>query len=296
MIFSLNLLKQIISIQVRSGNMKLKNKTAIVTGATRGIGLAIARSLSERGVRLILPLHDDWPEDSKALKKEFGREDQSHILIKADLRKRKDVNKLATLVKKEAGTVHILINNIERGGMPIVHGSYDRAINSNQWQLELETTLLAKRLVFETCLPLLKKARQASVINISSIAGITGRSGPAGLVFSDGYSVANKGIASLTETWARIGAPSIRVNELMLGLVDSRHGKNTMGWKTLSAKQKKQLLAHTLLGRTGKVGEVVDTVLFLLTNADYMTGATIRLDGGYVLGGEDVPSMPNGII
>ena len=117
---------------------------------------------------------------------------------------------MATAVEKKVGALHILINNIERGGMPVVHGSYDRDVNCDQWQLELNTTLLAKKLIFEACLPLLKKAEQASVINISSIAGLTGRIGPAGLIFSDGYAAANRGIASLTETWARIGAPSVR--------------------------------------------------------------------------------------
>jgi 3-oxoacyl-[acyl-carrier protein] reductase len=276
--------------------MKLKNKTALVTGATRGIGLAIARSLAAKGARLVLPWHDDRPKDSKALQDEFGGSEQKHIFIKADLRNRKDVTKVAAAVKKKAGALHILVNNIERGGMPIVHGSYNRDINRDQWQLELDTTLLAKRLVFETCLPLLKKAPQASVINISSIAGLTGRSGPAGLLYSDGYAAANRGIGSLTESWARIGAPSVRVNELMLGLIDTRHGRNTRGWQALSSKQKKQLLNHTLLGRTGTPKEVVEAVLFLISKADYMTGTIIRFDGGFVLGGEDVPPMPKGII
>ncbi len=276
--------------------MKLKNKIALVTGATRGIGLAIARNLSTRGVRLVLPWYDDGPVDIKKFRYEFGHKSKNHIFVKADLRNPKSVENVAADIQKKAGTLHILINNIERGGMPIVHGSYDRKINREQWQLELDTTLLAKRLVFDSCLPLLKKAKHASVINISSVAGLTGRSGPAGFIFSDGYSAANRAISSLTETWARIGAPSIQVNELMLGLIDSRHGKGTRGWKNLSAQQKKQLINHTLLKRTGKPEDVVETILFLLTRAEYMTGTTIRLDGGYVLGGENVHPMPKGVI
>lgn len=276
--------------------MKLKNKNALVAGATRGIGRAIARSLAAGGVRLILPWHDDWLEDAKSLQDELACSKTGHIFIKSDLRNQCDVDNMAETIKKKTGTLHILINNIERGGMPVVHGSYDRELNREQWQLELETTLLAKRLVFEACLPLLKKAEQASVINISSIAGITGRSGPAGLLFSDGYAAANRGIGSLTETWARIGAPSVRVNELMLGLIDTRHGKKTRGWQTLSPAQKKQLRDHTLLGRTGTTKEVVETILFLLRKGDFMTGATLRLDGGFVLGGENTPPMPDGIL
>jgi 3-oxoacyl-[acyl-carrier protein] reductase len=276
--------------------MKLRKKTALVAGATRGIGLAIARGLAAEGVRLVLPWHDDWPDDAKTLQDEFGDTDGNHILVRADLRERRDVDKVAVAAEKRAGALHILNNNIERGGMPIVHGPYDRSINRDQWQLELDTTLLAKRLIFETCLPLMQKVGQASVINISSIAAITGRSGPADLLFSDGNAAANRAIASLTETWARIGAPSVRVNEIMLGIFDTRHGKDTRGWQALSAAQKKKLLDHILLGRTGLPLEVVDTVLFLLKKAEYMTGTTIRLVGGYVLGGEKVQPVPDGIL
>jgi len=276
--------------------MKFKNKTALVTGATRGIGLAIAKSLAAKGCRLILPLYDDWPDASKALQEKLSCSKQKHIFIQTDLRNRNDVNTMVSIIQEKVGSLDILINNIERGGMPVVHGSYNQEINRDQWQLELDTTLLAKKLIFEACLPLLKEAEQASVINISSIAGLTGRTGPAGLLFSDGYAAANRGIASFTENWARIGAPSVRVNELMVGLIDTRHGKKTRGWQTLTSKQKKQLLGHTLLGRTGTPKEVVKTVHFLISNADYITGTVIRVDGGFVLGGEEVPPMPDGII
>jgi 3-oxoacyl-[acyl-carrier protein] reductase len=276
--------------------MKLKNKSALVAGATKGIGLAIARSLAAKGIRLILPLHDDWPKASKALQDEFGCSRQKHIFIQTDLRNRSDVNKMVSIIQEKVGSLDILINNIERGGMPVVHGSYNQEINRDQWQLELDTTLLAKKLIFEACLPLLKEAEQASVINISSIAGLTGRTGPAGLIFSDGYAAANRGIASFTENWARIGAPSVRVNEIMVGLIDTRHGKKTRGWQSLTSEQKTQLLGHTLLGRTGTPKEIVKTVHFLISNADYITGTVIRVDGGFVLGGEEVPPMPDGVI
>jgi len=285
-----------ISKYIRSGNMKFKNKTALVTGATRGIGLAIAKSLASKGVRLILPLYNDWPEASQSLKERLSCSKQTHIFIQTDLRNQNDVNKMVSIIQKNVGSLDILINNIERGGMPVVHGSYNQEINRDQWQLELDTTLLAKKLIFEACLPLLKEAEQASVINISSIAGLTGRTGPAGLIFSDGYAAANRSIASFTEIWARIGAPSVRVNELMVGLIDTRHGKKTRGWQTLTSEQKKQLLDHTLLGRTGTPKEIVNTVLFLISKANYITGTVIRVDGGFVLGGEEVPPMPDGVI
>ena len=270
--------------------MELQNKYGLVLGASRGIGRAIARRLAAEGARLILPWHD-WPESVQEMKEEFA----GHLSLQADLRCPDSVQALARQIEAECGGLHILINNIERGGMPVVHGSYDRPMNSGQWQVEMETTLRAKQLVFEHCLPLLRQAGQAAVVNISSIAALTGRSGPAGLLFSDGYAAANRGVASLTETWARLGAPSIRVNELMLGLFDYRHGPGTRGWGLLSPGEQEALLEHTLLRRTGSPEEAAEAVLFLI-QAEFMTGAVLRLDGGFVLGGAQIPDMPEGVL
>ncbi|MBW2328460.1 MAG: SDR family oxidoreductase [Deltaproteobacteria bacterium] len=275
--------------------MKLAEKYGLVLGASRGIGLAIARKLAKQEVRLALPWFD-WPDSCRNMGEEFAAMNMGHITLQADLREPDSVRDMVQTINNEFGCLHILVNNIERGGMPIVHGSYQRQVNREQWQLEMDTTLHAKWLVFEQCLDLLRKAERASVVNISSIAAITGRSGPAGMFFNDGYAAANRGIASLTENWARIGAPSIRVNEIMLGLIDRRHGPGTRGWDLLDRKSKKKLLEHTLLERTGTPEEVADAVLFLVRDADFMTGSTIRLDGGYVLGGEKVDPMPNGVV
>jgi 3-oxoacyl-[acyl-carrier protein] reductase len=275
--------------------MHLNNKYALVLGASRGIGRAIARSLANQGVKLILTRFD-WPEDCDEMEQEFLQMNTGHIIVSADLRSAQDLKTLTDTIASTYGSLHILINNIERGGMPIIHGSYEKEVNLEQWQLELDTTLHAKWRVFNSCLPLLKKAEEAVVVNISSIAGMVGRSGPAGLIFNDGYAAANRAITTLTETWARLTAPNIRVNEIMLGFIDTRHGKNTRGWKNLSEKERKHVLDHILLGRTGKPEEVADAVLFLVRDAVYMTGSVIRMDGGYMLGADRIPAMPAGIL
>ena len=275
--------------------MNIAGKRALVLGAARGIGRAIARSLADQGVRLILPWLD-WPESVAELQGEFGGDRDRHLLMRTDLRQANEVAELMAAINEQFGGLEIVVNNIERGGMPIVHGGYDRDINRDQWQLEMETTLRAKWLVFDQALPLLRRSETATVVNVSSIAGIVGRSGPAGLLFSDGYAAANRGVRSLTETWARIGAPNIRVNELMLGLIDSRHGPGTWGWDLLSEEQRRGVLRHTLLRRTGRPEEVAQAALFLIRDADFLTGSVLRLDGGYVVGGEAPSVMPDGVL
>jgi len=174
----------------------------------------------------------------------------------------------------------------------VVHGPYV----PEQWDLEMETTLRAKRWVFESALPHLKASGNGVVINFSSIAAIVGRSGPAGAIFNDGYAAANRGVSLLTETWARMGAPLVRVNEIMLGLVATRHAEKTLGWSLLTKADQKALIDHTLLQRTGTVEDVVKSVFFIIKDAPFMTGSVLRLDGGYVLGGENIASMPPGIL
>ncbi|MEN8141075.1 MAG: SDR family oxidoreductase [Thermodesulfobacteriota bacterium] len=270
--------------------MQLENKTALVLGASRHLGRAMAMALGREGARLVLP-YFDWPDSVAEMEEDLAAAGFAHLTLAVDLRDEAQVTEMAARIKKEYGGLDILVNNIERGGMPLVHGPY----TPEQWELELATTITAKHLVFSHCLPLLQRRTGAAVINISSIAGLTGRSGPAGLIFGDAYSAANRAVSSFTETWARQAAPEVRVNEIMLGLFAHRHGEGTRGWPLLTAEQQHELIDHTLLGRTGQADDLVKAMLFLIKDAPFMTGATLRLDGGYVLGGAEVPPMPAGL-
>jgi 3-oxoacyl-[acyl-carrier protein] reductase len=260
--------------------MKLNGKVALVLGAIKGIGNGIALSLADAGVNVALN-YFDWEEELATLKNDF-----------ADLLETEAIPAMIHKVIDRFGQLDILINNIERGGWPVVHGPY----NSQQWDLEIETTLRAKRWVFEAALPHLKASGDAVVINFSSIAAIVGRSGPARLIFNDGYAAANRGVSLFTETWARIGAPEVRVNEVMLGFFETRHAEKTRGWGLLTAKQKKAVRDHTLLNRTGTIEDIVSAVLYIIKDAPFMTGSVLKLDGGYVLGGEKVDKIPSGIL
>jgi len=261
---------------------------ALVLGATRGVGRAIALDLAGRGASVIIPYYD-WPDDCAETIRLLEALDGDHFAVPADLRDPDQVKDLLAAAAERYGRLDILINNIERGGMPIVHGPY----TPEQWDIEMDTTLKAKWWVFHESLPLLRAGTDAAVINISSIAALVGRCGPAGLIFNDGYAAANRAVSSFTETWARQAAP-VRVNELMLGFIEQRHAEGTRGWGLLNQRQRREIIGHTLLGRTGTVDDVVKAVRFLLWEAPYMTGAVIRLDGGYTLGGREVPPMPRG--
>jgi 3-oxoacyl-[acyl-carrier protein] reductase len=236
--------------------------------------------------------YHDWPEALPRLQADLADFADKSALFDVDLRDCAAVSGLLKGVLSRFGRLDILVNNIERGGWPIVHGPY----TPNQWDLEMETTLRAKRWVFDAALPHLKAGGNGCVINLSSIAGVVGRSGPASLVFNDGYAAANRAVSLLTESWARAAAPEVRVNEIMVGLVATRHGEETRGWGLLDNDQKQALLDHTLLRRIGTIDDVVRAVRFVIEEAPFMSGSVIRLDGGYVLGGDKVGPMPPGVL
>jgi 3-oxoacyl-[acyl-carrier protein] reductase len=271
--------------------MNLEGKVALVLGGIKGIGRSVGLALAQAGARVALNYYD-WEEELDTLKRDVAATGRDHLILKTDLREVADIPLLVQAVVGRFGRLDILVNNIERGGWPVVHGPYV----GEQWDLEMETTLRAKRWVFQAALPHLKAAGDGAVINLSSIAAIVGRSGPAAPVFNDGYAAASRAVSLLTETWAREAAPEVRVNEIMAGFVETRHGPATRGWGLLSEAEKQAIIDHTLLGRTGTIDDVVKAVMFILRDAPFMTGSVLRLDGGYVLGGEKMQPLPRGVL
>ena len=271
--------------------MELKNKVALVLGSIRGIGKGVGLALAKQGVKVVLN-YFDWEEHLDDMKRDFNQIGADHLIIRTNLLETEKIPGLIHKVVDRFGGLDILINNIERGGWPVVHGPYVQA----QWDLEMATTVRAKWWVFNSAFPYLKTSGEGVVINFSSIAGIVGRSGPASYVFNDGYAAANRGISLLTETWARMGAPEVRVNEIMLGFFETRHGEKTRGWGLLTREQKQSIVEHTLMKRTGAITDIVKAVTFIIKDAPFMTGSVLRLDGGYSLGGAMVAPMPEGVV
>jgi 3-oxoacyl-[acyl-carrier protein] reductase len=275
--------------------MSLQGKIALIPGAPRPIGRAIARKFARQGATLVLPVYD-LPEVVAEMEDEFQAASYTYFSSSVDLRRAEEVATLSESIRTRFGALDFLINNIERGGMPVVHGSYDLPCNNGQWDLEITTTMHAKWLLYHHLFPVMRGRVGGSVVNISSIAAITGRSGPAAVFFNDGYSAANRAIQSFTETWAKEAAPAVRVNELMVGLIQYRHGEGTRGWECLTDQEKKDLQTTILLQRTGLPDEVATAVYFLAVEAGYMTGTVLRMDGGFILGNSIVPPIPPGIL
>ncbi|RWX48529.1 short chain dehydrogenase, partial [Candidatus Electrothrix communis] len=123
--------------------MKIQGKNALVLGASRGMGRSIARKLASEGMRLFLPWFD-WPDSCREMEAEFVEMGAGHVTLEVDLRNPVAIGEMVDRLQVEFGVLHVLVNNVERGGMPIVHGSYSRPVNAEQWQLEMETTLHAK--------------------------------------------------------------------------------------------------------------------------------------------------------
>jgi 3-oxoacyl-[acyl-carrier protein] reductase len=275
--------------------MNLIGKSVIIPGASRPFGRAIARRFGKQGATLVCPILD-WPESIEEMTSEFNGSGFNFHTLRCDLQDRDQVIKLVDFTGSITGSVDFLINNIERGGMPIVHGGYERPCNRDQWDLEMNTTLKAKWLLFSHFSPMMNRNGGAAVVNISSCAAIVGRNGPAAAFYADAYSAANRAVSSFTETWARSASPEIRVNELMVGLVSHRHGEHTRGWATLSEAERQAVNDAILLGRTGMPEEIAEAVYFLAVHATYMTGAIMRVDGGLALGKNSVPPLPPGIL
>jgi 3-oxoacyl-[acyl-carrier protein] reductase len=271
--------------------MELAGKAALVLGGIKGIGRSIALALAKGGAAVALN-YFDWEEELIALTSDIAAAGPDHLILKTNLLEVENIPRMVQTAAERFGRLDILVNNIERGGWPIVHGAYLR----EQWDLELETTLRAKHWVFAAALPFLKASGDGAVVNFSSIAGLVGRAGAAAPVFNDGYAAASRAVSLLTETWAREAAPEVRVNEIMLGFVETRHGPGTRGWGLLSEAEKQAIRDHTLLGRTGTIEDIVKAVMFILQDAPFMTGSVLRLDGGYVLGGEKMQPMPKGVV
>jgi len=258
--------------------MHLEGAVALVTGSSKGIGRAIALALAGQQVRVVLSYHEReyHAEQTRAI---LDQADVDYLMIKSNLVCADQVDRLLRQIIDHYGQLDILVNNLERGGWPVIHGDLHPA----QWDLEIDTTLKTKFLCYRAAQPYLRQRPQGCILNIASIAAFTGRRQVYDQIFADAYSAASAGVVTLTRNWAREMAPQVRVNCLLLGFVETRHGPETLGWRTLSPDIRAAIQQRTPLQRLGTIDDVAQAVLFLIRDATFMTGQTLTLDGGVSL-------------
>jgi len=239
---------------------ELSGKTALVTGATRGIGKAIALELAERGAIVV------GTATSQA-----GAESISEMLASSDGRgvvlDVNDVPACEALVAELAtdGGPHILVNNAG-----ITRDTLAMRMKDEDWSAVLDTNLTSVFRLSRAVLKTMMKARAGRIINITSIVGSSGNPGQAN------YAAAKAGVAGMTRALAReLGSRNITVNCVSPGFIE------TDMTRALNETQTAALLGQIPLGRLGSAADIAHAVAFLAgPQAGYITGTTLHVNGG----------------
>lgn len=245
----------------------LNNKTAIVTGASRGIGKAIALKLASMGANIVI----NYNRSSKAaeevvdiIKSNGG----NAIAVACDVSKFDEAEKLVKLTVEKFGTVDILVNNagITRDGLVLrmKEQDFDDVINTN-----LKGAFNCIRHIS----PIMLKQRSGRIINISSVVGLVGNAGQLN------YSSSKAGLLGMTKSLAKeLGSRGVTVNAVAPGFI------NTDMTEVLSEKARKDTIALIPLKKMGEPEDIAETVGFLSSeSARYITGQVINVDGGMVM-------------
>lgn len=242
----------------------LKGKTAVVTGASRGIGRAIALKLAEQGANIAVN-YVSSEQDGLKLAQEIENLGGRALVLKADVSVFSEAEQLIAMAKAEFGTIDILVNNagITRDGllMRMSEDDFDRVV-----EVDLKGVFNCTR----HAVPIMVKQRSGRIVNITSVVGILGNAGQVN------YAAAKAGVIGLTKSLAKeIGSRNITVNAVAPGFIET---DMTSG---LSDKVRELTKESIALKRFGKPENIADTVLFLASDAgEYITGQVISVDGG----------------
>lgn len=245
----------------------LTDKVAVVTGASRGIGQEIAKTLAAQGATVIVNYNGSAQKAAETIQ-EIETMGGKAEAVQCDVSDFDKAKELLDYVIKTYGHVDILVNNagITRDNllMKMSEDDFDQVIDVNLKGCFNTMKQVSRQLL---------KQRSGKIINISSVAGVIGNTGQAN------YCASKAGIIGLTKSAAReLGSRGITVNAVAPGFIET---EMTAG---LSDTVKESLKEQILLKRTGQAGEVAEVVAFLASEAaDYITGQVISVDGGMAL-------------
>lgn len=243
--------------------MHLTGKISLVTGASRGIGKAIAIALARKGAMVIGTATSQ--EGAEKITNYFASENLKGYGKVLNVTNEQHVQTLLTEIKEEFGAVEILVNNAG-----ITSDNLILRMKDEQWQSVIDTNLTAVFKLTKLCVRDMMKLNQGKVINISSVVGVTGNAGQAN------YVAAKAGLIGLSKTFAlEFASRNITFNVVAPGYIA------TDMTDKLTEAQKAAILQKVPLGRVGTPEDIAAAVTFLASaSADYITGQTIHVNGG----------------
>lgn len=247
--------------------MILKGKCAIVTGAGKGIGKAIAMKLSELGAHIVINYRSSEKE-AEEIVKAIEAAGGAALAVKADVSKFDEAEKLIRTAKEKFGAVDILVNNAG-----ITKDTLILRMKEEDFDSVLSVNLKGCFNCVKHVSPIMLKQKSGRIINISSVIGLVGNAGQAN------YAASKAGIIGLTKSVAKeLGSRGITVNAVAPGFIE------TDMTEVLSDKIKENMIDSIPLKRLGKTSDVAEVVAFLASeSASYITGQVINVDGGMVV-------------
>lgn len=247
---------------------QFEGKSAIVTGATRGIGKAIALELARRGCNVAIN-YSKSAEEADKLKAEIEALGVKAYAAQCDVANTEAAAAFVKGVTTEFGTVDYLVNNAG-----ITRDQLILRMKEDDWDAVIDTNLKGAWNFSKAVMrPMMKNENGGSILNISSISGVVGMLG------QSNYSASKAGMIGLTKSLAKeIASRKITVNALALGLIETDMASE------MNAEYREKILASIPLGRLGGVQEVADIAAFMLSpSAAYITGQVIQADGGVAI-------------
>ncbi|MED3660365.1 3-oxoacyl-[acyl-carrier-protein] reductase [Ureibacillus sp. FSL K6-8385] len=246
---------------------KLEGKTAVVTGASRGIGRAIALELAKEGANVVVN-YSGSKEKAEQVVNEILEMGRKAIAVQANVADNDSVQNLMKKALEEFGSIDILVNNAG-----ITRDNLLMRMKEEEWDEVIQTNLKGVFLCTKAVTRQMMKQRSGRIINIASVVGVTGNAGQAN------YTAAKAGVIGLTKTAAReLASRNILVNAVAPGFI------TTEMTDALPEDVKTSMLSQIPLGKFGKPEQVAKAVVFLASDdAEYITGQVLHVDGGIAM-------------
>ena len=247
-------------------NLEFKGKVALVTGASRGIGRAIAIELAKNGANIAINYNSNF-KSAKETQKLVNKTGVKSEIIKADVSKEKSIKLLIKQTEKKLGPIDLLVTN---AGIALLSKD-PLKLDYKIWKKTMATNVDGTLLPIKEVLPGMIKRKYGRIVCLSSIAGLGMR--PNMIT----YGTSKAAVIALVRNLSAAVAPHIRINSVAPGLIE------TDMIESLDKKTRKNMIENTPLKRIGKPQDIANSVCYLLSDrSDYTTGQTIVTDGGRV--------------